>query len=45
MVAEKGKKSLPPYVSYRTFRNFIDGLQTGMPSRIDRSYWGRQVLR
>ena len=40
MVSDKGKKTLPPYVSYRTFRNFVDGLQAGMPSRIDRSYWG-----
>ena len=40
MVNDKGRKSLPPYVSYRTFRNFIDGLHLGMPSRIDRSYWG-----
>jgi hypothetical protein len=43
VVIEKGRKSLPPYVSYRTFRNFIDGLQLGMPSRIDRSYWGERL--
>lgn len=40
MVDDKSKKTLPPYVSYRTFRNFIDGLQLGIPARIDRSYWG-----
>jgi hypothetical protein len=40
MVNDKSRKRLPPYVSYRTFRNFIDGLQQRMPSRIDRSYWG-----
>lgn len=40
MVNDKSRKRLPPYVSYRTFRNFIDGLQQQMPSRIDRSYWG-----
>ena len=40
MVNDKSRKSLPPYVSYRTFRNFIDELQLGIPSRIDRSYWG-----
>ena len=40
MITARDKKSLQPYVSYRTFRNFIDGLQMGMPSRIDRSYWG-----
>jgi len=40
MTAEKGRKHLPPYVSYRTFHNFIERLQQRMPSRIDRSYWG-----
>lgn len=40
MVNDKSRKRLPPYVSYRTFRNFMDGLQQRMPSRIDRSYWG-----
>ena len=43
MVNDRNRKSLPPYVSYRTFRNFIDGLQLGMPSRIDRSYWGDKL--
>jgi hypothetical protein len=37
---EKGRKHLPPYVSYRTFYNFVERLQQHMPSRIDRSYWG-----
>jgi len=41
MVIEKGRKHLPPYVSYRTFHNFVQQLQEqSMPSRIDRSYWG-----
>lgn len=40
MTSEKTKKPLPPYVSYRTFQNFLDGLQMGTPARIDRSYWG-----
>ncbi len=41
MTTDKGRKHLPPYVSYRTFRNFIDRLQQQkMPQRIDRSYWG-----
>ncbi|MFH1087165.1 MAG: DUF5343 domain-containing protein [Chloroflexota bacterium] len=40
MVTGRGIRHLPPYVSYRTFRNFIDTLQQGIPSRIDRSYWG-----
>jgi hypothetical protein len=35
-----GRKHLPPYVSYRTFHNFIERLQQqGTPQRIDRSYW------
>ena len=42
MTEDRGRKSLPPYVSYRTFRNFIDALQLGIPSRIDRSYWGER---
>jgi hypothetical protein len=28
---------VPPYVPYRSFRNFIDGLKQGIPGRIDRS--------
>jgi hypothetical protein len=43
MVKNKGRKRLPPYVSYRTFQNFIDGLQQGMPARIDRSYWSDRL--
>lgn len=30
-------KLLPPYVPYKTFRNFIEGLHVAMPARIDRS--------
>jgi hypothetical protein len=37
---EKKRRHLPPYVSYRTFRNFLDKLQQKLPARIDRSYWG-----
>jgi len=40
LVTDKGRKHLPPYVSYRTFLNFISGLQQRVPSRIDRSFWG-----
>lgn len=40
MADSTGKKVLPPYVSYRTFRSFVDRLQQGIPARIDRSYWG-----
>jgi hypothetical protein len=39
----KGRKRLPPYISYRTFQNFVDGLQQGIPARIDRSYWGDRL--
>ena len=39
---DKGKKYTPPYVSYRTFQNFIYGLQLGMPAQIDRNYWGER---
>jgi hypothetical protein len=28
---------VPPYVPYRTFRNFVDSLKQAIPSRIDRS--------
>lgn len=31
---------LPPYVPYKTFRTFVDGLRVAMPSRIDRSLMG-----
>ena len=43
MVNDSSRKPLPPYVSYRTFRNFIDTLQLGVPARIDRSYWGERL--
>ena len=43
MVNNKGRRRLPPYVSYRTFRNFIEVLQQGIPARIDRSYWGDKL--
>jgi hypothetical protein len=32
-----GPLTVPPYVSYRSFRNFIDSLKQGIPARIDRS--------
>jgi hypothetical protein len=43
MMNDKGRKRLPPYISYRTFQNFVDGLQQGIPGRIDRSYWGDRL--
>jgi hypothetical protein len=40
MTTDRTRKHLPPYVSYRTFHNFIDRLQQqGTPQRIDRSFW------
>lgn len=40
MTNDNSRKHLPPYVSYRTFDNFISRLQPQVPARIDRSYWG-----
>lgn len=31
------KQAIPPYLSHKTFNNFIEGLRTGIPARIDRS--------
>ncbi len=43
-VNDTTRKRLPPYISYRTFRNFVDSLQVGgIPARIDRSYWGDRL--
>ena len=36
----EGQLQIPPYVPYRTFRNFTDQLRDGIPARIDRSVWG-----
>ncbi|MDD5126738.1 MAG: DUF5343 domain-containing protein [Dehalococcoidales bacterium] len=43
MVDDKSRRHLPPYVSYRTFRNFVDRLQQGIPARFDRSFWGETL--
>lgn len=41
---DRTRKRLPPYVSYRTFRNFLDELQQHtVPARIDRSFWGERM--
>ena len=37
------ERSIPPYVSYRTFRNFLEWLEAGIPARIDRSFWGQRL--
>src|SRR5438552_16595082 len=31
------KKLVPPYIAYKTFRNFTDGLKVTTPNRIDKS--------
>jgi hypothetical protein len=38
--SKEEKKLTPPYLSYRTFINFLEKLKVGMPSRIDRSVMG-----
>lgn len=43
MLSGSAKRLLPPYVSYRTFLNFLEGMQETMPARIDRSYWGDKL--
>jgi hypothetical protein len=40
LVTDRNKKRSPPYVSYRSFLTLLEDLQRGLPSRIDRSYWG-----
>lgn len=34
------KTAIPPYLSHKTFSNFIQSLKTGVPARIDRSVMG-----
>ena len=38
-----GSRALPPYVSYRTFRNLLERMADGIPSRIDRSIMGNSM--
>src|SRR4051794_2377384 len=33
----KAKQPAPPYLSYRTFRTFVDSFQQGIPTRVDKS--------
>lgn len=41
MVNDRIKKRSPPYVSYKSFLTLLEDLRgQGVPSRIDRSYWG-----
>lgn len=37
---EEDVKNVPPYLPYKTFKNFIEGLRVAMPTRIDRSIMG-----
>ena len=40
---QEERQSSPPYVSYMTFRNFLDWLATeGVPLRFDRSFWSKK---
>ncbi len=41
MATERAIPRVPPYVSYRTLKTFIEDLKAhGIPTRIDRSVWG-----
>jgi hypothetical protein len=41
LVIDRNKKRSPPYVSYRSFLTLLEELQRGgLPSRIDRTFWG-----
>jgi Family of unknown function (DUF5343) len=34
---QEARQPTPPYIPYKTFKNFLAGLKPGIPSRIDRS--------
>jgi hypothetical protein len=36
-VAKREALAVPPYLSFKTFKNFIDSLKVGIPTRIDRT--------
>lgn len=40
METDRNKRRSPPYVSYRSFLTLLEELKRGVPSRLDRSYWG-----
>lgn len=41
MTEQVGKSIVPPYLPLKTFTGFLDKLkQGGVPTHIDRSYWG-----
>ncbi len=43
MNESKRSHTSPPYIPYRTFRNWLDGLKAGVPARIDRSVLGNMA--
>lgn len=43
-MVQETKLEAPPYVSFKTFQNFLDWLkEAGVPDRIDRSFWGDRL--
>jgi hypothetical protein len=36
-IAKQEAVAVPPYLSFKTFKNFIDSLKAGIPTRIDRT--------
>jgi hypothetical protein len=36
-VAKQSALAVPPYLSFKTFKGFVDGLKVGIPTRIDRT--------
>jgi hypothetical protein len=40
VVVDNSKAVQPPYASFRTFINFLERLEQGIPQHIDRHYWG-----
>jgi len=37
---ENGKRDLPPYIAYRSFRNWLASRKIGLPDKVDRSILG-----
>ena len=43
-MTQDARPAKPPYVSFKTFLNFLDWLEEdGVPSRLDRSFWGERL--
>lgn len=44
MTEERETIAAPPYVAWKTFLGFLDWLaEVGVPSRLDRSFWGQKL--